>query len=222
MWLACCVGSDVVVTGCFEKVKHRHAVAVWGNNTQNVTHSFSLLQSVLCFFIFAYAVMLMTTQGPCQLGSSFKTACSKPHIVSKTTQLWPQHPHDGHMSSKNKETCCWLTALMTSRMGTVAQVLLTSLSGRDLALPAGRSPKSKQPDLLISTLKKKKKINMTLNWITSKRHYSDEICEAVVRTSIAGFSAMPTSTTFLANIFALAATSVSADAGQEQTLRTHW
>lgn len=100
MWLACCVGSDVVVTGCFEKVKHRHAVAVWGNKTQNVTHSFSLLQPMLCFFSFAYAIMLMTTQGPCQLWISFKTACSKPQIVSKTTQLWPQHPHDGHVSSK--------------------------------------------------------------------------------------------------------------------------
>lgn len=40
-------------------------------------------------------------------------------------------------------------------------------------------------------------------------------------TSSAGFSAIPTSTTLLANKPALEATSVSAEAGQEQTLRTH-
>lgn len=64
------------------------------------------------------------------------------------------------------------------------------------------------------------KINITLKSIISGTHSSDVIY--VVRTPIAGFSAMPTSTTFLANILALAASSVSADAGQEQTLRTHW
>lgn len=41
-------------------------------------------------------------------------------------------------------------------------------------------------------------------------------------TSSAGLSAMANSTTFLAKMLALAATSVSADAGQEQTLKTHW
>lgn len=41
-------------------------------------------------------------------------------------------------------------------------------------------------------------------------------------TSNVGFSAMPTSTTLLGNMLALTATSASAKAGQEQTVRTHW
>lgn len=41
-------------------------------------------------------------------------------------------------------------------------------------------------------------------------------------TSNVGFSAIPTSTTLLGNMLALTATSASAKAGQEQTVRTHW
>ncbi len=44
-----------------------------------------------------------------------------------------------------------LTALITSRIGTVAWVLLTSLSGRALVLPPGMSPKSTQPVFPTST-----------------------------------------------------------------------
>lgn len=52
------------------------------------------------------------------------------------------------------KTKCWqisLTALITSRIGTVAWVLLTSLSGRALVLPPARSPKSRQPVFPTST-----------------------------------------------------------------------
>lgn len=44
-----------------------------------------------------------------------------------------------------------LTALITRRMGTVARVLFTILSGRDLTLPPAKSPKSRQPVLPTST-----------------------------------------------------------------------
>lgn len=121
---------------------------------------------------------------------------------------------------KTVEMWCWLTALITKRMGTVAWVLLSSLRGRDLALPPGRSPKSKYPDLLASTWEAKwiKRLNLrgtTLFLFTSG-------LEEEALTSSAGFSAMATSTTLLAKILARAATSVSAEAGQEQTERTHW
>ncbi len=62
-----------------------------------------------------------------------------------------------HFSNTNRQIS--LTALITSRTGTVAWVLLTSLSGRALALPPGMSPKSRQPVFPTSTylLKWKKK-----------------------------------------------------------------
>lgn len=46
--------------------------------------------------------------------------------------------------------------------------------------------------------------------------------KVIVLTSSVGFSAIPTSTTLLGNMLALTATSASANAGQEQTVRTHW
>lgn len=57
-------------------------------------------------------------------------------------------------SAGNENISKWyylLTALMTRRMGTVAWVMLSSLRGRDLALPPERSPKSRQPDSFNST-----------------------------------------------------------------------
>lgn len=50
MWLACCAGSVVTVTGCFEKVKHRHAVAAWRYEIRKVTRSGSVHHTQCCAF----------------------------------------------------------------------------------------------------------------------------------------------------------------------------
>lgn len=85
-----------------------------------------------------------------------------------------------HFSNPNRQIP--LTALITSRTGTVAWVLLTSLSGRALALPPGMSPKSRQPVFPASTylLKLKKKSSLFLHIshglnLTSKRNLQNKI-----------------------------------------------